>query len=82
MSALKRVELYEHDDDLCARGCGRGCSRNTHQQGFADGVAFARAEVRELKQRVRLARAECRLLGSPDRIYGLLDKPLPKARRK
>lgn len=32
---------YEHDADLCARGCGRGCSRNTYERGFADAMVYA-----------------------------------------
>jgi hypothetical protein len=64
----RKVELYDHDDDLCARGCGRGCSRNTHDVGFQDGVNFAsraaeranaalRATVADLRKRIRLMRA-------------------------
>lgn len=60
-----KFEIYEHDDDLCARGCGVGCTRNTHAAGYADAAAYytkrkddelakALKELAALKRRVKL----------------------------
>jgi hypothetical protein len=47
----RKPELYEHDEDLCARGCGRGCSRNTYANGYEAGLrdgANARKRAKQL----------------------------------
>lgn len=63
----RKVELYEHDDDLCARGCGKGCSRNTYAVGWSEArqydadqrdahAAKLRAQLADARKRIRLAR--------------------------
>jgi predicted RNA-binding Zn-ribbon protein involved in translation (DUF1610 family) len=54
MAKKQTVELYEHDDDMCSRGCGRGCSRNQYHIGFSEGRAqMEEAEVKPLEAQVK-----------------------------
>jgi len=56
------VELYEHDDDLCARGCGRGCSQNQYNIGYTAAAEYVR------KTEVAPLRADLKRLQKRDRF--------------